>query len=303
MLALTLKNRGLDVKILFEDHFFMLTGEAPSFLLHDFEGRFKDNSFYLEHFTVENKENNLSLLKAGDVLHMRIDPPFDARYLRYLWMLQHLSSYGVKVVNSPDGILLHNEKLYAYQDKSATLSYIGANFEGFWTFVGSLKKAGHESLIIKPVDLFQGVGVERFDIDQLGREKNAKEMFERLVAARQGPLIAQPFNEEVLEGETRSLYYKGTELGSILKIPPSGGFLANIASGATYRECSLTEKQREICDRVSSRLIKFGIDFIAFDILGDSLSEVNVTCPGLLVEVSQALNKNLAEKIIDINGP
>ena len=88
--------------------------------------------------------------------------------------------------------------------------------------------------------------------------------------------------------------------GNILKIPKQGEFLANIARGAHYEIVELTTKQSQACQRISKELLHKGINLIAFDILGNYISEVNITCPGLLVEVSSAYKMNLAQKMIDL---
>ena len=84
---------------------------------------------------------------------------------------------------------------------------------------------------------------------------------------------------------------------AIIKIPKNGEFLANIAQGASYKAIKLTDAQKNNCDYFAQKLMKSGVDWIAFDLLGDFVSEVNITCPGLLVEVSSAHQKNLALQI------
>ena len=100
--------------------------------------------------------------------------------------------------------------------------------------------------------------------------------------------------EEVANGEIRSIFYKGKELGSILKIPPAGEFLANIARGAAYNKIVLDDNIAKKCGDLASELEEKGVSLVAFDVLAGHVSEVNITCPGLLVEVSNAYNKNLA---------
>ncbi len=101
-----------------------------------------------------------------------------------------------------------------------------------------------------------------------------------------------------MNGEIRALYFKGEELGSILKIPKKGEFLANIAQGADFHAIKLNPDIKKECDRICAELMKDGVDWVAFDIMGEHVSEINITCPGLLVEVSFAHKKNLALEII-----
>jgi len=210
-------------------------------------------------------------------------------------MQRYFKTLGVEVLNDPDGILLFNEKLYAYEHESSLETYVGSSVEGFLSFVTFLKSEGHRELILKPLDLYQGIGVQKISLDE-----DFKSIFKEKIVEFQGPVVVQPFAKEISKGEVRSLYFKGKELGSILKIPKAGEFLANIAQGASYDKHDLNDYQRKSCEEICSELSKYGVEFVAFDILGDSISEVNITCPGLLVEVSKAYGKNLSFDIIDL---
>ncbi len=221
--------------------------------------------------------------------HMRLDPPFDGRYLRYLWILRALKECGLRILNDPDGILLFNDKLTAFALAPSHPTFVGASFEAFERFANG-------EIIVKPLDLYQGMGVEKVSLTHLSHEEK-RNFFEQKVKEMGGVLIAQPFIKEVALGEIRSLFFDGIHLGSILKIPKSGEFLANIAQGASYEATTLTSELHTQCQKLCSRMDKYGIRFVAFDLLAGKISEANVTCPGLLVEVSKANHKNLAQEI------
>ncbi|RLA61128.1 MAG: hypothetical protein DRQ89_11800 [Epsilonproteobacteria bacterium] len=293
MMALTLKELGHETYLLFEEDFHIYNQGPARVKVFDFKASFKKDSFYLDHF-LPNNYKNLTLEK-GDILHMRIDPPFDKKYLSYLWMLKFLQKSGIRVINDPVGIMAHNEKLYSYEHKHSLPSYVGMSGDHLKDFALNLKKEGYTHFIFKPLELFQGIGVEKVSLDN----PSLKKIFENATEVFKGPMVAQPFIEDIKNGEIRSIYYKGKELGTILKTPPEGEFLANIAQGASYKEVELTPLQKSICEEVCSEIGPKGVDFIAFDILGDYLQEVNITCPGLLVEVSEAVGRNLAIDIIN----
>jgi glutathione synthase len=223
---------------------------------------------------------------------MRIDPPFDTRYLRYLWMLRFIQGKGVAVLNSPDGILKYNEKLHAYAQKSALPSYVGSSESGFQNFITTL--GSNDEIILKPLDLYQGMGVEKIS---LVNKVEAINRFKEKVIENNGPIVAQTYCAEVTKGEIRCLYFKGKELGSILKVPKAGEFLANIAQGAGFHAIELSNNLQQECNDICKNLMKDGVDWVAFDILNDHVSEINITCPGLLVEVSYAHRKNFARMI------
>ena len=294
LLALTLKEMGHSVSLLFEKDLIFKNKGDLTFKLTDFEGMISNKTQYIESFKLLNTKRYK--LKADDIIHMRLDPPFDCRYLRVLWILKSISEMNhVKIFNSAEGILVNNEKLHGYIQKESLPSFVGESKEEFEEFTNELKAKGYDEVVLKPLDLFQGIGVEKFLISDTLSDK-----FIAQVKKYDGPVIAQPFYKDVTHGETRTIYFAGSEIGTILKVPKKGDFLANIASGATYKLDSLTGNQKNICDKISKDLLKEKIYLIAFDLMGDMVSEVNITCPGLLVETSSAYGRNLSVDIINM---
>ncbi|EQC46596.1 glutathione synthetase/glutathione synthetase [Bacteriovorax sp. Seq25_V] len=288
LMGLTSKDIGHESYFLFEKDFFIQNTSEMIFDCYEFSGEIKED-FYVANLQLGEKKQ--VKLDGNCTLHMRIDPPYDSRYQRYLWMLNFLSEKGVNVANNPIGIMKHNEKLEAYKIEGGFESYVGASLSGAIKFVQALKTDGVEYLILKPLDLFQGIGVEKIHVDQL------EERFPKKAKEYHGPVVIQAFEAKVAKGEIRSIFYKAKELGTILKVPKDGEFLANIAQGASFHQVELSSKLVQECETVCKNLMKDGVDLVAFDILGDKISEVNVTCPGLLVEVSHAVGENLAKKL------
>lgn len=291
MLALAMQKRGIETYIFFERDFAIQNTGVQKLRVHTFSGALKEDGIYLKEFKTTSEK--IIELDAQDVIHMRLDPPFDSRYLRILWMLDHLVALGIKVMNDPRGIMIFNEKLYAYRSLGAPASYVGSNLKLAQQFVHHLNPRPG-ALILKPMDLYSGLGVEKLPLD------NWERRFEEKVIELQGPVIVQPFMEAVTRGEIRSVYFKGKELGTILKTPKDGEFLSNIAQGASFHAEPLSDLARSRAETIVAELLKHGVDWVAFDILSDSITEVNITCPGLLVEVSYALQKNLADVMIDM---
>ncbi len=290
MFALCLQRKGIETYVFFEDDFAIHNQGPQKLTVHAFKGSFKEDGIYLADFATT--ETMVIEVAKSDVIHMRLDPPFDSRYLRILWMLDHLASQDVKVMNHPRGIMQFNEKLYAYRAQGSVPSFIGQNLKLAQDFVANLPKGS--SLILKPLDLYSGIGVEKLPID------NWEKRFSEKVKELAGPVIVQPFIEAVTQGEIRSVYFMQKEIGTILKTPKAGEFLSNIAQGATFHAEPLTDLARRRCEEIVTELATFGVDWVAFDILEDTITEVNITCPGLLVEVSYAHRKNLADVLIDL---
>jgi glutathione synthase len=186
----------------------------------------------------------------------------------------------------------------AYSDPSAVETFVGSSADGFRDYLVGLQKKGVTEAVLKPLDLYQGIGVQKISFanqspgDMMAYFLNKAKEYE-------GTIVVQPYQKSVETGEVRSVYFSGKFLGAIKKVPRPGEFLANIAQGASYSICEPTSSQKETCDKIAKDLLRDGIYWIAYDLLGDHVSEVNITCPGLLVEVSKAAEKNLALDIVD----
>lgn len=295
MLALGFQKKGHECYVLFEKDFYINNLKNSRLNVYTFKGDFKDDGCYLSSFDIVDKKA-IELTKEI-CIHMRIDPPYDSRYQRYLWMLDFLKQkVGLEVLNDPLKIMKYNEKLIAYKDtERGHESYIGSSLSGFEDFCLALKEKGVKQIILKPLDLYSGIGVERFDLDI----ESLKESFSKKVKEFQGAIVAQPFIEDIYTGEYRSIYFDGEHIGTIIKRPKKGEYLANVAQGALFEKAELPDNLKTICDNISSDLYKDNVRFLAFDLLGGKVNEVNVTCPGLLVEVSYAYKKNLCFSIID----
>ena len=293
LLAHELKALGEDVSIAFKNDLSLLSHESGFFLTtFSFESKIGDD-FYLHSF--EMKDSEELQLSSNTIFHMRLEPPFDLSYMRSLWMLNFLKEKtGMRIINDPSGIMLNNEKITSFHVNNSIDTYIGASLRGFENFIQVLKKKNYGHIIIKPLDLFQGMGVEKVDLGQ--SESDIKKAFETSVLKNNGQIMVQPFLKEVQEGEVRAVYFQSEKIGAIKKMPKEGSYLANIAQGASFKRVDLNEIQHKSCLEICHSLGK-DVPWVAFDIIGNNISEVNVTCPGLLVEVSKAEGTSLAKII------
>jgi glutathione synthase len=227
-------------------------------------------------------------LRKGDSLHMRLDPPVDGEYFRALWQLQLLQERGINVYNNPYGIAQLNEKIAAYTSESALSSYVGPLTRSLQAWLDG--ENNHQYFIIKPLDLYQGMGIAKCSYSKnIEQDLSWQKAF-----SEHKVMVVQPFYKDVSLGEVRAIFFDGQEIGSILKIPQEGSYLANIAQGAGHRSLKLTVQQEQAVAPIVKDFLSKGIRWVAFDILGNHVSEANLTCPGLLVEVSKAHQKNLA---------
>lgn len=289
-MAHTAKEAGHQVFLLFFEDLFFSNEESIHFRMYDFISELEDNSCYIKHFSLE-REEYVELFEE-DTIHMRLDPPFNLKYLQTLWLLNGLQERGIRITNSSRGILSYNEKIMAYSRDLGITSWVGSDVDHAKDFIQRMLDDGQSSFIFKPLDLFQGLGVEKIEFLD-STEQEVESFFLGKAEEFNGPVVIQPFMSEVETGEIRTVFYRGAELGSILKVPPKGEFLANIAQGATYDKTELSEDVFYKCEKIAIELNNQGVELVAFDVLAGAISEVNITCPGLLVELSQAYQENL----------
>jgi glutathione synthase len=287
-MMLTFKQQGHKVFALFEEDLYLSNDVQLKYRLWDFKAEFDNQSYYLKSF--QTTQSVLENIEAGDVIHMRIDPPYDARYQRYLWMLDFFKTKKVRIVNDPIGIMNYNEKMTAYrQNDFSVSSYIGSSQDGLKQYLGHIVSRGVSEVVIKPLDLFSGIGVMKCSV----KSDDVLFHFNKMTTSY-GAVVVQPFMSEVYKGEFRSIFFKGQELGTIVKYPQAGNFISNIAQGASFEKAQLSTHLKMKCEDIAWTLKESGVDLIAFDVLGKAITEVNITCPGLLVEVSHAVGENLA---------
>ena len=294
LLAHTLREQGQQVSLLFEQDFCIFSDAAPELRVFTFNSHLQQKSFYLESFSLA--EECHWILDRSVLFHMRLDPPFDRRYLKYLWMMDSLKRFGVKFLNDPRGILLFNEKIAAFSAQRHLQAYVGNSWPQLQKFAQKLGGQGHHHLILKPLDLYQGIGVEKVSLSD---EVKLREAFERKIADFGRAILAQPFVEEIAQGEVRTVFWGQQCLGTILKVPQRGEYLANVAQGANYSMLELGQEMHRECASLAQEFECDGLHWLAYDLLDGHINEVNVTCPGLLVEVSTALQRNLALDLME----
>ncbi len=288
LMALSAQELAGQSYLIFKDDFCVATaGESLTQKAYSFSGQI-GSDFYLNHFKLLASEP--IELKANDIIHMRLDPPMDESYLTALWLLQLLQSQGIEVRNHPSGILAVNEKILAYQQDSTYPAWLGSNVEQLEKVVGQWMVDYGDDFILKPLNSFSGIGVKRWSYSK---------DWHNIVSDLKGKVIVQPFLKQVLTGEKRILFYREKMMAAILKKPQSGEFLTNIAQGASYQACEVTDLELKRCQLLCSDLKALHVDLIAFDVLDQVITEVNITCPGLLVELSAAHARNIAIELLD----
>lgn len=231
-------------------------------------------------------------LHTMDVIFQRKDPPFDIEYLHAVHLLELAEERGTLVVNKPSGLRAANEKLYALHFAAFTpqtlVTSIKAEILEFASEQGG-------KCIIKPVDGHGGEAVFLLDLDD--RNKNA--LIEVMTAHGEHRVICQQYVPAARKGDKRILLLDGEPLGGILRVPRSDEHRGNIHVGGTVEKAELTPRDLEICAAVGPRLRRDGLWFVGIDVLGDVMTEVNVTSPTGIQEMSRLDGSDLAARVIE----
>ncbi|MGH7962531.1 MAG: glutathione synthase [Candidatus Binatia bacterium] len=245
---------------------------------------------YGNHFTFHGE--TIEPLGAFDAIFMRKDPPFDIPYLHATQILDLAQQDGAFVLNHPTGLRAANEKLYALHFPSVIpptlVSQDARRLKAF------LEEMGGE-MIIKPIDGHGGSGV--FHVHRADRNLNA--LLEIVTREGHDAIIAQQYLPAVRQGDKRLIVLNGIPLGGVSRVPREDEHRGNIHVGGTCIKAEVTARDHAICRELAPRLQQDGLYFVGLDIIGDFLTEVNVTSPTGVQEINALNNVSLEAKVID----
>lgn len=227
-----------------------------------------------------------------DVVLMRRDPPFDMDYVYLTYALELAELAGTLVVNKPQSLRDANEKFYITQFPQCCVPYlISRNQKRILRF---LDKNGQS--VVKPLD---GMGGE--SIFQLNPgDQNLKVILETITAGDQQLVMAQQYIPEITAGDKRILLVNGEPVPyALARLPGAGDFRGNLAKGGTGMGVPLSERDYWICAQVGPELKRKGILFAGLDVIGDWLTEINVTSPTCIRELDAEYGLNIAGQLFD----
>lgn len=227
-------------------------------------------------------------LAEMDVIWLRQDPPFDMGYITTTHLLEMLRP-GVLVVNDPFWVRNSPEKLLVLNFPDLTPpTAIARDLATLREF-----KDVHSDIIVKPLYGNGGAGVFR-----LGpHDRNLASLHELFSGINREPLIAQKFLPDVSNGDKRVILVEGEPVGAINRVPAAGETRSNMHVGGRPEKIGLTDRDREICAAIGPLLRDRGQIFVGIDIIGDYLTEINVTSPTGIQELERFDGGNIAEKI------
>ena len=231
-------------------------------------------------------------LEAFDAIFMRKDPPADAPYLYATMILSLADRTRTFVLNEPAGLREANEKLYA-------LNFPGAIPPTVVTYeIPRLKRFMEEQggeMIVKPLDGHGGEGIFLAHT----RDRNLNAILEAVTRFESRPIMGQRYLPEIRNGDKRLIVLNGEPLGCTLRVPRDDENRGNIHVGGNCVKAEITARDREICRMLRPRLERDGLYFVGLDIIGDYLTEVNVTSPTGIQEIDRLDGANLEAKVID----
>jgi len=243
---------------------------------------------------LEAKTNKV--LSDFNFVWMRKDPPVDNNFVAALHLLASAAKGKSKVVNSPQGLLVANEKLWPLTHVAHLMpkTVVSSNQQFLFEEAQRLKKVA-----LKPLFLSGGAGVMVFDHG----DKNLKAAIELLTSQGKDPIMLQQFIEGADKGDKRIILIGGDPVGAVLRVPGTTDHRANLHVGGTAHKTDISEKERQICAQLKPLLLANGLHFVGIDVINGFLTEVNVTSPTGLQEIDR-LNKNegkdrLRSKLID----
>ncbi len=227
-------------------------------------------------------------LSDFDVVWLRQDPPFDMNYITSTHLLDRLAP-GTLVVNDPFWVRNYPEKLLVLDFPDLTPpTTVARDLDTIKAF-----KARHGDVILKPLYGNGGAGVFRLDAN----DRNLTSLHELFTSFSREPLIVQKFLPDVSNGDKRVILVDGAPVGAINRVPAKGETRSNMHVGGRPEKIGLSDRDREICAAIGPLLREKGQVFVGIDVIGDYLTEINVTSPTGIQELERFDGVNIAAKI------
>lgn len=227
-----------------------------------------------------------------DVIMMRKDPPFDQEYIYATYLLERAESMGVYVINKPQSLRDANEKLFtAWFPQCCAETLVARESERIRTF---LQEQGE--IILKPLDGMGGTSIFRL---QQG-DPNLSVILEMMTHYNTRYVMAQKYLPAIVDGDKRILLVNGEAIPyALARIPLQGETRGNLAAGGRAEGRPLTDRDRWIAEQVGPTLREKGLVFVGIDVIGDTLTEINVTSPTCVQELDRQFGLNICGQLMD----
>ncbi len=231
-------------------------------------------------------------LSQLDVVLMRKDPPFDMEYIYATYLLERAEQTGVLVVNRPQSLRDANEKMYtAWFPQCCPPTLVTRELSRLYEFLHLEKQ-----IIVKPLDGMGGASIFRVNEG----EANTTVIFETMTRHQSRFIMAQRFLPEIRDGDKRVLLINGEPLPyALARVPAEGDARGNLAAGATGIGVELGERERWIAAQIGPALRDKGLLFVGLDVIGNHVTEINVTSPTCIRELDAIYGLDIGAQLMD----
>jgi glutathione synthase len=231
-------------------------------------------------------------LETLDVIIMRKDPPFNQEYIYATYILERAEQLGCYVLNKPQSLRDANEKMFtAWFPQCCTDTLVTRKASLIRNFLQE-----HQEIILKPLDGMGGASIFHL----LLGDPNLSVILENMTQHGTQMVMAQKYLPEIKQGDKRILVINGEAVPfALARIPAQGETRGNLAAGGTAEGRPLTERDQWIADQVGPTLVEKGLVFVGLDVIGDYLTEINVTSPTCVQELDQQFGLNISAKLLD----
>jgi len=229
-------------------------------------------------------------LEEMDAVFMRTDPPVTIPYLYATYILDYINPEKTLVINSPSGLRMANEKMYALQFKEVIPETIVTQDKSV------IRKFVEEkgAAVLKPLGGKAGEGILFLSPD----DRNFNSLVEISTLKTREPVMIQTYLPAAKDGDKRIIMLNGEPIGAVNRIPSGNEFRGNMAVGGQATKTDITEQEEKICAIVGPQLQKDGLYFVGIDVIGGYLTEVNVTSPTGIREIDRLSGTTLGKEVI-----
>jgi len=238
-------------------------------------------------------EAELRPAKDFDVIFMRKDPPFDMEYIYTTYLLERAERDGVLVINRPQALRDCNEKFFATAfPQCCPPLVVSRRQDVLRTF-----QQQHGNVVFKRLDGMGGASVFRV----MAADPNLGVILETLTKGGREQIMGQLYLPEIVDGDKRILLIDGQPVPyALARIPMDGEARGNLAAGGTGVGRELTDRDRWIAAEIGPSLRRLGLSFVGIDVIGDYLTEINVTCPTCIRELDAQFSLDIAGDLLDV---
>ena len=285
MMMCAAQDKDWEINIFYLSELFIINGDP------------KGNSFTIKikkdkasWYDVTAQKNNISLTSL-DCIFMRKDPPFDMEYIYVTYMLDLAKKDGVLVVNNPQALRDFNEKV-AISDypKYAPNTLITRNYAEINKFY-----AKYKDIIVKPLDGMGGSSIFRIK----DGDKNKAVILETVTKHQTSYIMVQDYQKAISQGDKRILIVNGDPIKHVVaRIPSDSDNRGNLAAGATSEIRKITDSEYKMAKKIGKKLKKQGVMLAGIDVIGDKLTEINITSPTCMREIYKATKINIASLLM-----